>query len=293
MASHQNAEYHTLRQFTHDLSTVISLELTEVATKLFAVQLISQELWEKTDDGNGDGKYKKAKNIMIQVINQVKLHPKKFSVFLNKLKECNLAEDVVERVEQKYEKNKLVGVQNFVNDHEIENTEEDRLLDILQKMTSFHQPSISQHVSRILKMALLIAVLFILYQLFQYLSTESKYHGFLVTPLFKCAILVLMVWLPLCLYDCIVVCRKGSFFDHPFRHFMTKRQYFIFMDFIATTIGLPSYIYAGIYTIPTIFGMAAGSFLLQFLIVPVVIIYVLIAVSIIAVIFIQITSFLD
>ena len=98
--SYQNVEYLTLQHFGCELSTAISADLTQVATKLFSRKVISltqlneAQLQTKT-------KQERASELVTQVIVQVRVYPEKYDAFLKALEESDV-QKVVKDVHHKY-----------------------------------------------------------------------------------------------------------------------------------------------------------------------------------------------
>ena len=94
-------ESSTLLDLTHTLTTALAADVVQVASKLVEARLISLAQLRGTHLQTKDS-YLKASELVTHVIEQVKLQPEKFAVFLRVLEDVNLFQDVVKDVRMKY-----------------------------------------------------------------------------------------------------------------------------------------------------------------------------------------------
>lgn len=173
----------------------------------------------------------------------------------------------------------------------MDSTKEDHYLPLLNPDRMRRQPQESEvkHIHYhmvsprlLVTLFLILVTLIILHWSFphplQYLSTESEYHGFYMSPPFKCATLLLMLCIILSIADCCTPLPA-----HPFCSIVTKRQHRIFMRSVHV-IGIILYIYSGTHTsvyliILTVDTYTMGSlvdhgkFILLILITPFIVIF--------------------
>ena len=105
MATPKCVEVATLLQCMDKLATGISIDPLLLSNKLLAEELISPRLVRQMLDSS-KGKYDKATELVMEVINIVENSPEKFEVFMNALSEELLClGDLVNQVRRKYEDN--------------------------------------------------------------------------------------------------------------------------------------------------------------------------------------------
>ena len=101
-----NVESFTLLNFTHTLTIALAGDIVRVASKLVEVKLISLAQLRETHLQPKDS-YLKASELVTHVIEQVRLQPGRFTVFLRVLEEVGLFQEVVRDVRMKYEQNQV------------------------------------------------------------------------------------------------------------------------------------------------------------------------------------------
>ena len=101
-----NAESSTLLHFTHTLTTALATDIVTVASKMVEVKLISLAQLREVQLQPKDS-HLKASELVTHVIEQVRLQPGRFAVFLRVLEEVGLFEEVVRDVRMKYEQNQV------------------------------------------------------------------------------------------------------------------------------------------------------------------------------------------
>ena len=112
-----NVESATLLQALASLTTAVSSDLPRIANRCVEEGLISTQQLEEAQLQTTT-RYVRANELLRRVVDQVRLHPRKFDVFLGILEESGLFPSVVSEVRKKYADNQEV---RKVNMHGIHN----------------------------------------------------------------------------------------------------------------------------------------------------------------------------
>jgi len=105
MSSSQNFEYQTIVQCTEQLCLMLSQDLTRISNKLFALKLISEDLYKLCRSVNKEVN-EKAACLVDGVRSKIKAFPKEYDTFLTALKDFPYLDDMVKHIHETYQMKK-------------------------------------------------------------------------------------------------------------------------------------------------------------------------------------------